>query len=203
VNATPVSSNSPPGKWDWEEAVRSDQAVTGNLLLVLLTFSTYTSEKVPQAFPGEARLAEATGLSRVTVRRHLATAREEGWLLQVKRGHRTGDGRGLASVYERALPQPLTADRLTPLSTDHGRAVEARSTDQTGRLNRSNGASQPITGDRPIPYRQSPRDNFRAGARQVAPTHPNAADALTVPDADPDNPAEYIAALRAARRKGA
>jgi biotin operon repressor len=80
-------------------------------------------------------LAEDVEWGESTVRRHIKWARDTGYLLRTRRGHRLGDGTAIASEYR--LTQPLTGEQLTEVSTA-----------QMGILNRSDDGSQPLTGER-------------------------------------------------------
>jgi hypothetical protein len=84
--------------------VRDEPSLTGNRLLVLLTIATYMDHKGERARPAMTTLAEKTGLHTATISRHLKAARDEGWLEQVSRGHRRGDGTRVTSVYRATCP---------------------------------------------------------------------------------------------------
>lgn len=113
-------------RFEWERALRGDASVTGGLMLVLLTFATYTN-KGGIGYPGADRLAAAVGLSNSTVRRHLTDAARRGWLERETRGGRRGDGTSIAARYR--LSQPPTGEQLSD------------------GVNRSLHAPQPLTGD--------------------------------------------------------
>ena len=120
-------------RFEWERSLRRCD-VTGNALLVLLVLATHMDRDGTNGRPSQATLATETGLSARTVRRHLSDACSAGWLTQVSRGHRRGDGHGVASNY--STSQPVTTDRLSDDSTGHPLPVEDY-------LYRSDAASQP------------------------------------------------------------
>lgn len=106
----------------WEQQLRADPAVTRTLLLVLLTVATYGDRDGSGITTGQARLCAVTGLKETTVRRQLVSGIELGYLVRLSRGHRRGDGNGVPSVYQLALP--ATHDRLSGESTGHPLPVE-------------------------------------------------------------------------------
>lgn len=167
----------------WEQQLRADPAVAGMMLLVLLALATYGDRDGTRVTAGQRRLGTDTGLSERTVRRHLDTAVQLGYLAQVSRGHRRWDGQGSATVYRLALPQPVTGDRYSDDSTGQPCPVDGHSTGQRTPLNRSPAATQPVTGDRqpgsdqvnpPPPGRLYPEHAYE----------PNALAALTTLRAD-------------------
>jgi hypothetical protein len=95
---------------------------------------THMSRDGSDARPSQATLAEETGYKERSVRQHLADAVDAGWLVLVSRGHRTGDGRSMASNYAASLPAGWC--RLTPTSTGTGAPLETN-------LNRQESRSQP------------------------------------------------------------
>lgn len=96
-------------RFDWERHLREDETVIGNRLLVLLTLGTYMDNNGERARPAVTTLAAKTGLHPGTISRHLKAARSAGWLEQVSRGGRRGDGVAVTSLYRATVPSP-TAD---------------------------------------------------------------------------------------------
>ena len=94
---------SPVDRFTWERQLRASADVTGTRLLVLLMLATWMDADGQNARPGQALLAEATGLADRTVRAHLASAVEDGWLVLERRGHRAGTV-AVASCYRATVP---------------------------------------------------------------------------------------------------
>lgn len=124
-------------RYDWERALRSSD-VTGSALLVLLVLATHMDADGTNGRPSQATLAEQTGLSKRSVRQYLADAVEAGWLVQVSRGHRRGDGTTAASCY--STSQPATDRHLSVVSTGDTPPLDDY-------LNRQDEASQPAGSD--------------------------------------------------------
>ena len=135
-------------RFDWERALRADTTVTGSRLLVLLTLGTYMGNDGTRAHPGQRQLAEQTGLSERTVRGHLASAVADGWIVERYRGHRTGDGRGLASVFDAAVPVISTGTPVPvedEISTGNGATSTGKPRVSTGSPIVSTGTGLPPT----------------------------------------------------------
>lgn len=96
----------PVDRFSWERAIRDDEEITGNLLLVLLTLATYMDKDGSRARPSLNTIASKTGLHSATCGRHLKWARGNGWLEQTSRGHRRGDGISVASVHRATVALP-------------------------------------------------------------------------------------------------
>jgi hypothetical protein len=101
----------------WREA-RASPDVVGARLQVLLVMSTWTVADGTGAHPSIADIAAATGMGLSTVRRHLAWARQNGWLRVERRGHRRGDGQTMANEYSLSLPLTQASAREA-VSTAH------------------------------------------------------------------------------------
>lgn len=106
-----------------------------------------------RGYCSEESLAQGRGCSVATVRRALTIAREVApkLLERTRRGHRLGNGHSAASEWRLIYPPISTAQGGTveECSTAHGSTVEDISTAQKNDLNRSEGPSQPLTGERP------------------------------------------------------
>lgn len=120
----------PVDRFDWERAVRNDDDILGNRLLVLLVLGTYMDKDGGNAKPSLETLGSKCGLHPATVGRHLNWARDAGYLHQVSRGHRRGDGIGVASIHRATILMSLPR-----IESDVECDVEV--------LNRANGHSQP------------------------------------------------------------
>lgn len=92
--------------WTWMKELREAPQVTKMKLAVLLTVATSRDLQTRRARVSQATLARWTGHSVSRVREVLQWARDAGYLEQVVRGHRTWDGKTLASEYVLTLPQP-------------------------------------------------------------------------------------------------
>jgi hypothetical protein len=103
----------------WNKALRADPRVAKTLMLVLLAAGSYADDiSGKNIFPGAPRLAADTGLGESTVRRHLTTAVQLGYLTLVRRGGRSGDGRRRANEYLRSLPPDLDDTTVQPLADE-------------------------------------------------------------------------------------
>lgn len=87
----------------WRSAIaESDLAPTTRH--VLLALSLYMNERGGSAYPGSARLARDTGLHQATVKGHLQTAVQTGWIEVIRQGGSNLGGRRLASEYVARTP---------------------------------------------------------------------------------------------------
>lgn len=163
----------PVGRFKWEQALRATEVVHGLRLLVLLTLGTYMDADGGGARPSLKTLAKAAGLSERTVRRHLDTARTDGYLTRERRGHRLGDGNSSSSAYRAVLPyisielaQPVTPDRLSPSQP----VTSDRLSGPDEALNRSEAAPQPVTGaPQPVTGDRLPRSSTDHSSQTKAP----------------------------------
>jgi biotin operon repressor len=72
---------------------------------VLVAVLNYANAQGENAHPGEKKLADDTGMSQRSVRRHLKWLTENGYLIKGKRGHGKGAGvEARATVYAVVLP---------------------------------------------------------------------------------------------------
>lgn len=69
---------------------------------ILIAIWNHANESGTDAWPGVSTLAAETGKSRATVLRWLKWLREYGWIVQERRGGRSGDGHTWPSVYSLA-----------------------------------------------------------------------------------------------------
>jgi hypothetical protein len=103
----------------WNQALRADQRVEKTLMLVIFAAGSYADDiSGKKIFPGVPRLAADTGLGESTVRRHLTTAVELGYLTLARRGGRSGDGQRRANEYVRSLPTDLDDTSGQPLADE-------------------------------------------------------------------------------------
>ncbi|MGH3942641.1 MAG: hypothetical protein ACRDTG_29260 [Pseudonocardiaceae bacterium] len=96
-------------RFDWERQLRS-AALAPHHRFTALVLATYAGPDGAGARPGEANLAQATGKTPRTVRRHLDALRSTGWVARVCRGSSRGT-RGAADVYQ--LTIPITVQRTS------------------------------------------------------------------------------------------
>jgi DNA-binding transcriptional ArsR family regulator len=72
---------------------------------VLVAVFNYTNARGANAHPGEARLADDTGMSERSVRRHLKWLTDNDYLIKGKRGHgKSAATPAMATVYELGRP---------------------------------------------------------------------------------------------------
>lgn len=119
-------------------------------------------------FASVRQLGQDADASERTVRRGLDWARDTGYLLRTRRGHRVTSERTVASEWR--LTQPVTGDLLE------------KPTGQNGRPNRSMGPTQPVTTAPPSrtsssrtsssARRRASADGARAGAHPETPPLP-------------------------------
>jgi hypothetical protein len=142
-----------PRRDAWEQLIRADPAITGTSLLVGLLAASHGDRDGTRIKMSQQTIGDQAGVSVPTVWRALTSLRKLGYLEQVHRGGRNGDGSTRPSEFHLAVPraQLIMSDGLSPvdnpLSTIHQRAVEVFSTDHGSGLNYSNGGSQLITHD--------------------------------------------------------
>jgi len=148
----------------WQRAVRDDPTITRTDLLVLLVLSTYANADGTGAYPAEATLAEACGVSTRSVRRAVQVGREKGYVDVTRRGHRRGDGSAVTNAYVLALPSTghgcpveTAQEDMSDVSRGHGCPVETSQQDMsdvsTGHRGASTGHGWPPSStsrDRPV-----------------------------------------------------
>lgn len=83
---------------------------------VLIAIWNHTNEAGLEAFPGVDTLAAETGKSRATVLRWMKWLRDSGWIVQERRGGRSGDGRTWSSAY--SLGHGTIPGQLQPVNLD-------------------------------------------------------------------------------------
>jgi hypothetical protein len=158
----------------WERCLRADPRITGSTLCVLLLVATYGNRDGTRARPGVPQLVEDTGWSDSTVTRAFKIGRETGYLREVVRGHRLGDGTVVASEYALNLPFPVAKPVPQQLTGD---VLSDASTRQMIALNTSNEPSQHVMGDTP---------QVLDKGRQGEPDRPGRAAACTDPQCGSD-----------------
>lgn len=134
----------------WEQGLRSCPDATRSRLAVLLILGTYANADGTSARPGLATLAEDCGVSVTVAQRAIRWALSEGWLTQVRRGHRRGDGSTTASEYRLTIPanaQQVAGDRLSAQVNRSPATDREISTGHSDDLNRSLSTSQQVTSD--------------------------------------------------------
>lgn len=88
----------------WQRALRDAPDIGGIRLSVLLALATYMDPDGSGAYPSQATLAKNVVVSEKTIHNHLSAARRGGWLRQVERGHRRGDGSSTGTSWQASLP---------------------------------------------------------------------------------------------------
>jgi len=150
---------------EWMRAVRDALPKPGprSSRLVVLFCLALRMRPDGTGFCSQPQLAEDAEVHATTVRRHLTWARDTGYLVRTRRGHRLGNGTKIASEY--ALSQPST-----------GALLSTASTEQMAGLNRADGGSQPSTGARPRGLTsRGPHPSARAPATNGQPSDPRGA----------------------------
>lgn len=145
----------------WMRTIRDDTDLTAGTLNVLVMLAL-RMRKDGAGFASQEQLADDAGVSESTVRRALQKARDLGYVVRTRRGHRINDDVSVASEYRLTTPpQPVTGDTLagatqpvTGARLDAG-AVPPHTPPDTpsqpviSKANRSSEHTQPVTGDRP------------------------------------------------------
>lgn len=108
-------------KFEWHKAVSAAELPDITKLLAFAVWD-FTDQHGGNAHPGNELLAQTTGRSIVTIKRHLSTLRENGWLVRVEESNSRGNRR-FADVYQLAIPNrsgvsqeipDAEADRVSP-----------------------------------------------------------------------------------------
>lgn len=101
------------GRFDWERRLRA-ATLTAQAKLFGVWLATYGDADGTSIHPGEERLSADTGLTVQTVRKHMRTLRETGWLRRVERsGRRTGH----ADSYRLTSPVTSSPVNKSPVTT--------------------------------------------------------------------------------------
>lgn len=90
----------------WLRLLRDDPRFGHRELGILAALAATVSGKTGQGFASLPYLAKHTNSSVSTAQRALALAESNGYLFEVERGHRRGDGIGVATTYQ--LQRPST-----------------------------------------------------------------------------------------------
>lgn len=125
----------------WLRLLRDDPEVGGYRLAVLAALALRVSGVTGSGHCSYARAALDAGCSDAVAKRAIRWAIGRGYLRQISRGHRLGNGESVASVYELTGAQQVSGDLLS-----------ATSTGLSDNLNRSLTPSQQVSGD---PLRES------------------------------------------------
>jgi len=88
----------------WLRLLRDDPRFGHRQLGILAALAATVSGKTGQGFASLAQLAAYTNSSVSTTQRALGVAEGNGYLFEVERGHRRGDGTGVASTYQLQRP---------------------------------------------------------------------------------------------------
>ena len=145
----------------WREAVRKDTRLTAGQRLVLTALDEFRNRTRDNAWPTNATLGEACGVSRQSANRALKRAEELGYLVAVSRPRRH-DGRQGAVVWKFNIPRNPEST-----SADTGHYPESTSADTgTGsRVNLQTVQSQPALTENPrrTPEVYKPPNTFQPG----------------------------------------
>lgn len=87
----------------WRSAI-AESDLPATTRHVLLTLSTYMNERGGSAYPGSARLAKDSGLHQSTVKDHLKSAADLGWIRILRKGGSPKEGQRMATEYAAAVP---------------------------------------------------------------------------------------------------
>lgn len=91
-------------RFTWEREVK-EATMPPTRKLVLLAVATHAN-KIGKAWPSQARLADECGVSERTIRKHIAAAIEEGWLVRTRKGHKVGRAPEQSQTAEYLLASP-------------------------------------------------------------------------------------------------
>jgi hypothetical protein len=99
----------PLGRFEWERIIKRCTFKQSSIKLTALTIATYADVRTgDRVFPGNTRLAAATGLSERQVIRSIKSLGAVGLLFQTVNGSSFGrGGKGLASAYRLTAPEVL------------------------------------------------------------------------------------------------
>lgn len=111
----------------WERAVL-DSNLPSASKLICLALATYMSRSQATAFPSKSTLEDDCGISGSTLKRHMRTIIEQGWL--VRRPRFTDGGRQRSNVYEARIPGEIAALMLAAVA--EGGQVDPPGADQPG-----------------------------------------------------------------------
>ncbi len=118
TEAPKVKLSRPVNVWTWRRALRDHGPIgkDAKILLTLLMLATWMNSR-GEAYPSQSLIAKACRCSVRSVRRHVARAKQLGWL-QIST--RKGEGRGWRhSVYQAAVPRILELDSADEILYDH------------------------------------------------------------------------------------
>jgi biotin operon repressor len=104
---------------DYLRAVRDSRDLTGSEKLVAMMQATHAGQDGRDAHPGEKLLAAETGFSEKTVRKHLHSLREKGWLQMLSSGR--GGAHDRSSAFSLNIPTGngyRLEDESQPVSED-------------------------------------------------------------------------------------
>jgi hypothetical protein len=99
----------------WWRAIGEDPQVTGMCLGVALMISTEARRDTgTRAMISIDRIAEAFDIGERSVKRYTRQLQDVGYLKKAQRGHRRGDGQGMANVYELCFPGQSKTSTVHP-----------------------------------------------------------------------------------------
>lgn len=153
----------------WQRSLRRS-GLPAPVLAVLFMLGTYADANGRNAFPGETRLSADTGLSARTVRRHLDTARQAGWITRDETSGGRSRGRGLADRYMLTIPHRHVSEATSAADTPAPAAPTPTPVD-----------NPPTTGHRRPVDNQPPPDTRDATTGQPCPVPPVTSDRPPIP----------------------
>ena len=129
----------------WREAVRKDTRLTAGQRLVLTALDEFRNRTRDNAWPTNATLGEACGVSRQSANKALKRAEELGYLVAVSRPRRH-DGRQGAVVWKFSIPRNPES---TSADTGHYPESTSADTGTDSRVNVQTVQSQPALTENP------------------------------------------------------
>ena len=135
---------------DYLRAIRDSRDLSAAEKLVAAIVTSHAGPDGKDAHPGEKLLAAETGYTEKTVRKHLHSLREKGWLLMLFSGR--GGSHGKASAYHLSIP---TGNGYRLTGADEGTSTGSRyrlgevPTGNQRPPNRYSETAQPVISDRP------------------------------------------------------
>ncbi len=93
-----------PFRFEWEQALRRDPDLSAEVTALLLMMATHADPDGSGIRISQQTLANEVRRSPRSVRRHLTTAVDLGWLVVEQRGHRLNDSQTVASTYRLKRP---------------------------------------------------------------------------------------------------
>jgi hypothetical protein len=102
----------PAGIFEWQRALRGN--IPTKHIPCAWALAGYANRDGSSVRPGQQRLCDDTGSSRSTIARSLAWLTENGWLICVEAAGKCTGGKGMANVYQLAVPVNRVSSEAQP-----------------------------------------------------------------------------------------